>query len=118
MSAELVVDQGSREPQTGVQRLFKGVVLSAIGIIDIRELASLNQVHECLTSFRLPRLDVNVLAVVAGPQRIALDLWLHDAFLDVSEMLTGSQALVNGNPCLAAFKVAFAVFGTQAVSNG
>lgn len=118
MSADLVVDQGSREPQTGVQGLFKGVVLAAIGIIDIRKLAGLNQVHECLTSFRLPSLDVNVLAVVAGPQRIALDLWLHDGFPDGSEMLTGSQALVNGNPCLAAFKVAFAKFGAQAVSNG
>ncbi|WP_370671944.1 hypothetical protein [Stenotrophomonas maltophilia] len=74
----LVIYQGCREPQAGVQGLFERVVLPAVGIVDIRELASLNQVHECLTPFRLQRLNEDYLTIVAGAQRIALHSGLHD----------------------------------------
>lgn len=97
MSSALVVDQGSRKPQTSVQRLFERVVLPAVGFVDIRELTGLYKVHKCLPAFRLPSLDVDVLAVVAGAQRITLDLWLHDALLAGPEMLAGSRSLVNGS---------------------
>lgn len=103
MSTALVIDQGRRQPQTGVQRLFERVVLPAVGIVDIRELTGLHQVHKCLPSLGLPSLNVYVLAVVAGAQRITLDLWLHDALLAGSAMLAGSRAMVNGALCQTEF---------------
>lgn len=94
--ALLVIDQGCREPQTGVQGLLERVVLTAVGVVDLRKITGLYKVHKCLPACRLPSLNVDVLAVVAGAQRITLDLWLHSGLLADSAMLAGSRESVNG----------------------
>lgn len=101
--ALLVIDQGCREPQTGVQGLFERVVLTAVGVVDLRKITGLYKVHKCLPACRLPSLNIDELAVVAGPQRITLDLWLHYALLAGPAMLAGSRSSVNGNRSRARF---------------
>ena len=64
MSTGLVVYQGRRQAQTGLQRLVECVVLPAVGGFNIREITGLHQVHKCLPAGRLPGLDVDILAKV------------------------------------------------------
>ncbi len=91
----LVVYQGRRQPDTSLQSVVQGVVLAAVGTVNIWKLSSLNQVHDGLAPSRLPCLDEDGLAVVARCPRIFFDLWLHNALLAGMAILAGSRALVN-----------------------
>lgn len=69
-------------------------MVSAVGIFHFRKVPSHDHMDECFASFRLPCLNVDVFPVIASAQRIALDLWRHDALPVGRLILSGAHAAV------------------------
>jgi len=101
MSRILVVDHRSREPQTRVKSFFHCVVVAAVRAFEYRKPPGLNEMDERRPTNRLPCLDVNVLAVVAGAQRINADFRLHIALLAGMPILVGTRLAVNASRMVA-----------------
>lgn len=90
MSKSLVVNERGSESKSRVQGLLQRVSFSPQSGLSI-----LNYVDERLPTNRLPRLNVDVLAVTAGAQRIALDLRRRIALLAGTSILAGTLLAVN-----------------------
>ncbi|WP_226426581.1 hypothetical protein [Xanthomonas sp. MWU16-30325] len=96
MRASLVVEHARRETQTGLERLAQCGVVTEVRILELRKVPGSDEVHKGQAALGLPSLDVNVVPVVAGIQRVPLDLWRHDALPVDGMILTGERAVVNG----------------------
>ncbi|MGL4692380.1 MAG: hypothetical protein ACRCWE_09675, partial [Stenotrophomonas maltophilia] len=91
----LVIDESRSESKPDVQGLLQCVVLATVGIVNLGIVPRLDYVDERLPTDRLPRLNVDGLAVVAGAQRIALDFRRHIALLAGTSILAGTLLAVN-----------------------
>ena len=92
MNRPSVVQRRNRVTKPSVQRARKIVVFAAVRIHKGRKVTSLDQMNVGLAAVRLPRLNVNVMAVVRAAKGFLPDLTLH-ADLRAGGRIVGPSAL-------------------------